>query len=366
MASLTETAIVTRKAIKMGAVAFVAITILWFLGGAAYRYYQYLNPPPLPIPTEDFGPLPAIIFPKEMSRPKMTLELPTGVFPKFADRAKVFVAPTKRSGFLDPDRAMETARALGFLFKPDQPTETTYIFSNQDTLQSKLEMDIVSGHFKLTRVWQNDPNLLTSSSFLSDQQVIMTAATFLRRANLIFDDISNENKVTYLKAEAGQLIQTISLSEADFVQVDFFRNSLDEIDNDTKKVVSSFGFYRPDPDHGLIRVIVSSSKDINNQIISIEYGYTRVDYVSVGTYPIKTPQEAWNELSAGGGFVTPKYNLQAPVVVRRVMLGYFDSEAAQQYAMPIYVFLGDGGFSAYVSAVNDGSITKKNFRTPSL
>ena len=61
--------------------------------------------------------------------------------------------------------------------------------------------------------------------------------------------------------EGGRLIQTISLSEADFVQVDFFRNSLDEIDNDTKRVVSSFGFYRPDPDRGLIRVIVSSSKE---------------------------------------------------------------------------------------------------------
>jgi hypothetical protein len=366
MATLTETAIVTRKAIKFGGVAFVAITIMWFVGGAAWKYYQYLNPPPLPIPTQDFGPLPEISFPKEISRPKMTLELPTGVFPKFADRGKIFVAPTKRSGFLDPDRALETARALGFLFKPDQPTETEYIFSNQDILQSKLVMDTVSGHFKLTRNWQNDPSLLASTSFLSDQQVTNTAATFLRRANLMFDDVSNENKVTYLKAEAGQLVQTISLSEADFVQVDFFRNSLDEIDNDTKKVVSSFGFFRPNPDYGLIRVIVSSSKDINNQVILVDYNYTRVDYLSVGTYPIKSPQFAWQELSTGGGFVTAKYNQQLPVVVRRVMLGYFDSEAVQQYAMPIYIFLGDGGFTAYVSAVDDTSITKKSSGKPSL
>ena len=47
------------------------------------------------------------------------------------------------------------------------------------------------------------------------------------------------------------------------------------------------------------------------------------------------------------------------------MLGYFDSEATQQYAMPIYVFLGDGGFSAYVSAVDETAIAKKSFGKPS-
>lgn len=358
MASLTETAGVTRKLIKFGSIGFVLISALWFLGGAAYRYYLILNPPPLPIPTQDFGPLPGIVFPKEIERPKLTLELPTGVFPVYSDRAKVFVAPTKRSGFLDPDRALETARSLGFLFKPDQPTETTYVWSNQDVLQSKLEMDIVSGHFKLTRNWQNDPSLLQATLFISDQQVVMNAASYLRRSGLMADDISNEKKITYLKAEAGQLVPTISLSEADFVQVDFFRNNLDEIDIETKKVTSSFGFYRPDPDYGLIRIILSGSKDFNNQVIGVEYNYTRVDYQSGGTYPIKTPAEAWKELESGGGFVTAKYKDNLPVSVRRVLLGYYDSEAAQQYSMPIYVFLGDGGFSAYVGAVSDSSISK--------
>lgn len=364
MATLTETAIVTRKAIKFGGIAFVAITILWFLGGAAIRYYQMLYPPPLPVPTMDFGPLPAVVFPKEVSRPKMTLELPTGIFPKFPDRMKVYSAPTKRSGFLDPDRAIETARALGFLFKPDQPTETTYVWRNQDLLQSNLEMDIVSGHFKLRRVWQNDPTLLAAPSFLSDQQVIMTAANFLRRASLLTDDISNENKITYLKAEGGQLTPTISLSEADFVQVDFFRNNLDEIDTETKQVKSSYSFYRPNPDYGLIRVIVSSSKDINAQMIEVDYNYTRVDYISGGTYPIKTAEVAWQEFNSGGGLVTAKYSQSGPVAVRRVLLGYYDSESAQQYAMPIYIFLGDAGFTGYVSAVDETMIQKAITTTP--
>lgn len=357
MASLTETAQVTRRAINYGAIGFVAITILWIVGGFAIDLYKKLNPPPAPPPTMDFGKIPAIELPKEAGRPTLQLELPTGVMPEFPDRMRVYEAPTKRSGFLDPDRAIETARSLGFIFRPDQPTETKYVWNNQDALVSKLEMDIVSGHFVLTRAWQNDPSLLTLSNFGSDQQVVTVVTNFLKKASLMPDDISgNERLITYLKADAGKLVPTISLSEADFVQVDFFRNTMEEIDPETKDVVASYDYYRPDPDRGLIRAVVSSSKEVGANIVSLEYNYTKVDYSKNGTYPIITGDEAWQELSKGGGFVTAKSGKLTSIAVRRIRLGYIDAEN-QRYSMPVYIFLGDQGFTAYVSAVT-GAVLK--------
>lgn len=358
MSSLTETAVVTRKAIKFGAIAFVAISVLWFVGGAAYRYYQAMNPAPPPPPTMDFGALPAIDFGKESTRPNMTLELPTGVIPSFPDRMTVYKAPTKRSGFLDADTAIETARALGFLFKPEQPSAARFVWTNQDQLASKLDMDIISGHFMLSRQWQNNPALLTLATFTSDKQVITDVMNYLRKAALLPNDIDNEQKVTYLKAEEGKLVQTISLSEADFVQVDFFRNNIETIDAKTKEVATSYPFYRPDPDHGLIRAVVSGSRDISDKVIGMDYAYTKVDYSTSGTYPIKTGEQAWKELSGGGGFVTVKGPKTGTVAVRRILLGYIDTDMPQNYAMPIYVFLGDQGFVGYVSAVVDTVIKK--------
>ena len=357
MATLTETAVVTRKAIKYGAIAFLAITILWFVGGAAVRYYQALNPPAPAPPTMDFGLLPPVVFPKETSRPNLTLELPTGAIPEFPDRMKVFFAPTKRSGFLDADRAIETARALGFLFQPDQPTEINYIWTNQDQLSSRLNMDIISGHFKLTRVWQSNPALLALSSFASDQQVITDVNNYLRKGDLLPDDIDKEQKVTYLKAVGGQLTPTISLSEADFVQVDFFRNNYEELEPETKKVLASFPFYRPVPDYGLVRATVSGSRDQADKIIGLDYNYTTVDYSNMGTYPIKTGEVAWQEFSNGGGLVTDNSPKMGNIAIRRILLGYYDSPS-QSYAMPIYIFLGDRSFVGYVSAVSD-SVLKK-------
>lgn len=358
MASLTRTAEVSRKAIKFGSIAFVAITILWYLGGAAIRFYKAMNPSAPPPPGMEFGALPAIGFPKETARPKLTLELPTGVIPKFSDRAVVYFAPTKRSGFLDADRAVETARALNFVFKPDIPSETRYVWTNQDQLASKLDMDIISGHFKLSRSWQNNPALLTLSNFISDQQVTNDAMNYLRKTNLMPDDIDKQQKIIYLKGESGKMVPAISLSDADFVQIDLFRNSIEEINPTTKAVVASYPFYRPDPDYGLVRVVVSGSRDINQQIVFLDYEYTKVEYTMTGSYPIKTGEQAWQELSGGGGYVTVKGPKTGTVAVRRILLGYYDSDQPQRYEMPIYIFLGDQGFTAYVSAVADAVIAK--------
>lgn len=360
MATLTETSVVARNAIKYGAVGFVAITILWYLGVAGVNYYKLMNPPPAPPATADFGPLPPLGFPESKERPKMVLELPSGNIPAFPDRMRVYFAPTRRSGFADPNNAIDTATALGFLFKPNQPTETDYVWTNQDLLNSRLEMNIVSGHFLLTRTWQNNPALATMGNFVSDKQVIQETENYLKRVSLLNDDATGVERITYLKDDVGKMVNALSLSDADFVQLDLFRKNLDEIDptSKTKEVTASYPFYRTDPLKGLIRVVVSGSKNQNEKILSLDYSYTTINYTKNGTYPVKTGLEAWTELSSGGGFVSQNSPKTGEIKIRRIFLGYYDSGTTQQYAMPIYIFLGDQGFTAYVSAVSESWIKK--------
>ncbi|KKT73535.1 MAG: hypothetical protein UW68_C0007G0020 [Candidatus Collierbacteria bacterium GW2011_GWB1_44_6] len=361
MATLTEASVTARKAIKWGGIGFVVITILWYIGVGAVNYYKLLNPPPLPPAGVEFSEIQAVNFPESKNRPKILLELPTGTIPAFPDRMRVYWAPTRRSGFADSDRAIETATALGFLFKPLQPTETNYVWTNQDQLNSRLEMNIITGHFELTRQWQNNPTLATLGNFISDKVVITETENYLKRVGLLNEDAVGVEKVTYLKNDVGRLVNALSLSDADFVQIDIFRKNIDEIDPEskTKEVVASYPFYRTDPTKGLIRTVVTGSKIQNEKIISMDYEYTDIDYAKSGTYPIKTGEEAWAELSAGGGFVSPVGPKTGEVKIRRIFLGYYDSNENQQYAMPIYVFLGDQGFTAYVSAISEEWIEKK-------
>lgn len=360
MATLTQASITARKVIKYGAIGFVIITILWYLGGALIKYYQSINPAPLPDPTMDFGQLPKIVFPESISRPKLALELPTGSIPTFVDRMRVYTQPIKRSTFSDAEKGIETAAALGFLFKPEQRTESNYIWTNQDQLNSKLDMNIVSGHFNLTRQWQNNPALASMASFASDKAVIMETENYLSRVGLLSSDIVGVEKVTYLKDDGGNLSKALSLSDADFVQLDLFRKNMEEIkaESKTNEIVASYPFYRADPNKGLLSIVVSGSKTLSDKIINLDYKYNKIDYTKSGTYPIKTGDEAWNELANGGGYVFLGDSLTTEVKIRRVFLGYYDANNSTGYAMPIYIFLGDQGFTAYVSAVVEGAIKK--------
>lgn len=355
MATLTEASVQARKFIKYGGIGFVAISILWYVGLAGIDYYNKLFPPAAAPPTVDFGQLQSVNFPESKVRPNLILELPTGRVPAFPDRMWVYKAPTKRSGFSDPGKAQETATALGFLFKPFEQSETDWIWTIQDQLNSKLAMNIVSGHFVLTRQWQNNPALAVMATFTSDKQVITETENYLKKVGLLPSDTVGVEKVTYLKDDAGNLINALSLSDADFIQLDLFRTNMDEVDPEskTKEVLASYPFYRTDPSRGLIRVIVSGGKNINDKYVYISNNHTAVEYSIRGTYPIKTGEEAWAELQAGGGFVTANSPKTGEIKIRRIFLGYYDSDVVQNYAMPIYIFLGDQGYTAYVSAVKD-------------
>jgi hypothetical protein len=354
MTTLTETSVTARKVIKFGAIGFVGITILWYLGTALVKYYKDTHPA-VTQPTVDFGKLPKINFPTSGSRPKLSLELPTGDIPTFVDRMYVYSEPIKKSSFSDSNSAIETAAALGFLFAPEQKTASNYVWTNQDQLNSKLDMNIVNGHFVLTRQWQNNPTLAATASFTSDKAVITDAENYLTKVGLLSTDIVGVEKVTYLKDVGGTLGAALSLSDADFVQVDLFRKNIDEIDpaSKTKEVKATYPFYSLDPNKGIVRSVITGSKTVNNNVINMDYEYNKIDYTTYGTYPIKTGLQAWTELQGGGGYVYPGTSTSAEMKIRRIFLGYFDAEITTGYAMPIYIFLGDEGFTAYISAVTD-------------
>jgi hypothetical protein len=350
MASLTESARVARKAIRYGAIGFVSITLLWYLGGAGIRLYKKYFPPAPPAPLTGFGKLSKTAFPEEKGRPSISLELPTGQIPSFPDRVNVYHSPIRRSGFLNANKATEQAARLGFTFKPAQTTKTEYVWSGQDQLNSRLTVDIVTERFVMTRQWQNNPGLSNLTTFSSDAQALSTAVGILRKSELLPDDILGEERVSYLKADSGQLVAALSLSDADFVQVDFYRKNIEEVEEETKEVLTNYPFYRPVPGEGLIRLTMSGSDNPNERVISFKNNYHVIDYLRSSTYPIKTGLEAWEELKNGGGFVTEPSPDTGGIKIRRMFLGYFDG-GSNNYTHPVYVFLGDQNFVAYVSAI---------------
>ncbi|NMC36211.1 hypothetical protein GYA49_04150 [Candidatus Beckwithbacteria bacterium] len=347
MPSLTQTAITARKTIKYSAIGLVAYIVLRFAVIYGIALYNYLNPPPPPAPTMGFGALPKLILPESDYVYKFTLETPTGTLPEMPDRATVYYMPYQRANLLALDQAQALAEKIGFTNKSTALSPEMHQWQRQIPAPLTMEMNIVSGAFTISYDWQIDESILLDKQFQGESRTLVMAQQFFEKTQLLHDDINYANgTVSYLKASGNKMISAVSLSEADFVKLDYFRNDIE-----------GFPVLTPDPSKGIISMIFSGSTDANKQIVELDYNYFPADYLSPETYPLKSIDSAWETLKKGDGYIaSAEQDLQA-VVVRRIYLAYFDAEEAQQFLQPIYVFAGDNNFVAYVPAISD-NVTK--------
>lgn len=354
MASLTETAYVARRGIKFGAVGLVAVIVLWFAGTGFISWWQATHPAPEPAPAAEFGLLKPIVWPKSTKKAEYELQTPDGTTGRFTDRMKVFFVPEKKSSFADVDKATEIARKFDFLFEPTQLNSKTYRWTNQDPIPQSLEVNIVTHSFTLKKQWSADPTLVTQKKFTSDKEEIMDAQSVLRAAQLLSPDLSGNERVSYWRAQGSKLVTAVSLSEADFVRVDFYRKPWEE-KGLSSKTGTSYSFMPMSPERGLAYVLLAGSSDTKKRVLEIDYQYHAVEYSTVGTYPIKTSQEAFDELKAGGGYLA-SFEGKSTAVIRRVSLGYLDS-VDNRYTMPVYIFTGDDQLVAMVSAIRTDMVS---------
>jgi hypothetical protein len=346
MANLTTTAFYTRKGVKYGLIGLVVFLILRFLFLTAVDYWQKLHPPPPPPPTVAFGKLPQIEFPEPANLPaeiSYKLETAEGIIPQTEDIGKVYTITKVNPSLLGLDRAKELARKMGFAAEPVQITPRLYRFLSQATPVTTLEIDTVTGYFTLKYDYRNDQSILAEKKLPSDEQAVKEAKNFLSTLGLLEKDLNEgEGKVTYYRFSPEELLPAISLSEADFVRVDLFRQLLDE-----KKVIAD------KPNQSLIYFTLSGSRERQKRMIEVKYVYSPLERENFATYPLKSASEAWSELNSGAGYIAELGdNQNGQITIRRIFLAYYESEKPQNYLQPIFVFEGDNNFSAFVPAVD--------------
>jgi len=72
----------------------------------------------------------------------------------------------------------------------------------------------------------------------------------------------------------------------------------------------------------------------------------------VGIYPLKSGDLAWEELTKGKGIVLSNPKEKKEVVIKQMSLAYLDPDFYQPYLQPVYLFIGEDNFSAFVPAVS--------------
>ncbi len=346
MASLTETAYYTRRAINWGIIAIIVYILLRILWAVFLNVWIILFPPKPPPPTHAFGKLPAIIFNASLESSQetisLTLETVSGGFPSMPNVARVYFMPKRTPNLLGITQAQDFVKKLKFDPTPFQESRTVYRFRDPQIVLRTIRYDIVSRNFIVRYAYEQDISVFTEGKLDNPNAIKEEAVKVIQNLGIYQDDfVAGEQKVTLLKLVGNTLVPIRTIADTDAMRVDFFRGPVNKIPVVTQS-----------SDEGQIRVLFSPSGDSSRRILELIYTYWPIDYDTFATYSLRPVGQAWQELQNGQGYIA-KYpvNGAKEAVVRNVYLAYYDSFDPQTYLQPVYVFEGDFEFRAYVPAI---------------
>lgn len=343
MTTLTETAYISRRIINWSILGLIGLVVLRILFSWTVNVLRQAFPAPPLRPNYAFSKLPRINFPQSASPSSeltFTLQTITGALPVASDAARVFFMPKGRSNFLSLTNAQEKVGRIGFTASPRQLTATAYRWIDTKSTLRSFEMDIVTNHFNLAYAYIHDLTLFSERQVPSSSQVTQEAQQFLQTLGITVPDINTAGKIIYLKLVGDKLESTTSQSQAEAVQVDFFRKDIDSM-----RVLTD------NPGEGMITFIFSGSRRSDRHLLSVKYGYWPVDLRTAGIYKLKTSEQAWQELGEGKGYFVSLPKGETQIAVTNVYLAFYDSKEPQLFLQPVFVFEGDPKFVAYVPAV---------------
>lgn len=348
--SLSEVTQLGRQVVKIVVAGLVLMMVGRMVWGAFSAYWQSINPPPPPPPTVGFGILPSQRFPEktDLAKPaSYQLEIAAGRLPNLGDRAAVFFMPQSTLGLFADQDAQELAARYNFVFEPERLSARLYRWRRSSPLESTFQLDIQTRQLRFTTNYLNRPDLLVDSRPPERFEAEQIVKAFLRTGNLLAEDLADStSRTTYLRLAGTELVEAVSYTDADFVEVNLNRAPIDDF----------YEIYTPDGLNAVVRAIVGGAFSGNSNVYQLTYNYQEIDYLSVHTYPLRTTADAWNLLKAGEGFLAD-FDGGETAVIREVVLGYYDDFEEQQFLMPVYVFLGDDDFIGYVPAIAPAFVT---------
>lgn len=346
MSSLTQTAYLSRKLINISFVVIVFGIILKTAYGYGYALWLERFPPPPPPATVAFGKLPYPVAQNNVATPSgVTYRVETidNSLPVLPPNLKVFHMIRPGPTFGSFQRMTDKASQMGFTDAPKKATETAWRFTDPTNPLRTLDIDEVTGNFRVVYNFISDQTIFSAGAFSSEDQPIAEAKSFFTStAGLPEDVVTGTPSAVYLRLEAGALVPATSLSNTEAMSITLSRAPMD-----------GFPIVNPDPKQGLISALVSGASDQKKRILDGRFFYTTIDTENWATYPIIKSEEAFSLLQQGDAiFASVPNQLTSEIVIRQVYLAYLDPYPPQAYIQPVLVFSDQKGFQAYVPVVS--------------
>lgn len=267
---------------------------------------------------------------------------------ELGQNAEVYFIPSSRTRFGYQQTVALMAKAAGFDTEAHayelENTTATY----KDELRS-LTIDITNYDYSFELDYKKTPTLFSESNIPSETQVKEDAKAFLRQMNKFSANLAQGSQhVIYSRYDAttDTFTPVENSVDANVVEVDFFAPDINGLPVVSPKFFNSQTY---------VTLVYHAEGKV---YIKSQSKYSEPDLKQHGTYPLKSGAQAWEELINKLGTIVSPAQGSTDIIVRDMFLAYYGPEKYQPYILPVYVFIGDNGFAAYVSAIDNVYIKK--------
>lgn len=297
-----------------------------------------------------FGPLPVPVFTHKLDYPiGGTYELDNieGRPITATESAQVFFIPPKSTRFSYLQNIYTMAKNAGFNTEktPHSLEDTTAVFD--DGLQ-RLSIDITYFNFSYKYSYERSPLSFLNPQVVDETTIKDRAISYLQQLGKYPPELAQGTQhIVYMRynTDLKEFEVVKNPQEANVVEVDFFGPDVIGA-KDGYPIVSPKYFNSEN-------YVVMSLSGLSPKILKSQIKFFEKDEANTGIYPLKTGDEAWAEFNAGNGTIVSPGGDSYPIKIKKMFLGYFEPDTYQPYFQPVYVFLGDNNFAAYVSAVKN-------------
>lgn len=351
-----------------------------------------LFPPKIPTPTEAYGKLPPISFPQSNFNNPFTYSIDTvnGSLPQnFPDRLIVYPMIMSEPSLLDLKNAQQNISSLQFNDASGNPINGAPVGGNnyeweettpdQNGFENNMIYNIVTQNFTMSSDYLTQLSVIQAQSIQDlnyPSDVIPTVQSFLSNLNSFTSDIDFTLTQSPPAGDAytttpllysvtnGQLTPTTALSTAQVIRVDLYQKEIDYSlnagENQNPSQLQNFTMQLPilypHPPYSTMNFFVASGQN-NADVVSANFNHQTINLQSNNaTYPIKSAEQAFDDLKNGKGYIAAYSGTGNQIVITNVFLAYYMGATPQNYLTPIVVFEGQNGFFAYVPAISDDAI----------
>ena len=340
--TLTELSYNVRKSFPFIIIFFLVFMILFYSVKLLFLYLGMNQPLPSVGTDTKFGKIkaPDIVGTKAEAGTNYILDTIEGQPTTATSAANVYLIPPVTTQLNYREKVYLIAKMLGFNTETAKYTlsSRTAIFSDD---KQRVNIDVANFNFDYEYSYAKDPLVFTNTRIPPNKEIEEKARDFLKSVGRYPNELST-GKVNIVyhnyNATANTLFVTKNPSEANVVEVDFYRPDINESPVVSPKYFTSQNY------------VIMAFKESSFKVIKARVEFFEKSDDQVGIYPLKSGDTAFNDLKAGNAFIVSGEKT-SPVTLKKMFLGYYDPDTYQNYLQPVYVFLGENDFVAYVPAI---------------